>query len=78
MTDKSKVTHARLIRSRLESGGTITAMEALREYGCFRLASRISDLKAEGLDIVKTIEKGVSAVTGKTVHYARYSLNIRK
>lgn len=30
---------------------TITALEALSAFGCMRLASRISDLKAEGFPI---------------------------
>ena len=32
-------THLRLIRERLLSGGSITALEALREFGCYRLGS---------------------------------------
>ena len=29
----------------------ITAMDALNEYGCFRLAARVYDLKKEGHEI---------------------------
>lgn len=29
----------------LESGGTLTALDALEDFGCSRLASRITDLK---------------------------------
>ena len=65
-------THLRLIRERLLSGGSITALEALREFGCYRLASRISDLKREGLNITKTTEESVSAVTGKTATRGAY------
>ena len=36
------------IKAHLESGKTITAIEALTQYQCFRLASRISDLKKSG------------------------------
>ena len=32
----------------LQSGNTITAIEALEKFGCFRLASRINDLKNGG------------------------------
>ena len=35
----------------LQEYGSITPMEALNEYGCFRLASRIHDLKRDGIDI---------------------------
>lgn len=70
--------HLRLIRERLLSGGSITPLEALRDFGCYRLASRISDLKKEGLNIKKTMEKSVSRVTGLTVRYARYFLSPKK
>jgi hypothetical protein len=32
----------------LKSGNTITSLEALNLFGCFRLASRISDLRKMG------------------------------
>ena len=70
--------HLRLIRERLLSGGSITPLEALRDFGCYRLASRISDLKKEGLNIKKTMEKSVIRVTGLTVRYARYFLSPKK
>ena len=38
----------KMIKAHLESGKTITAIEALTEYQCFRLASRINDLKQSG------------------------------
>jgi len=38
----------KMIKAHLESGQTITAIEALTQYQCFRLASRISDLKKSG------------------------------
>lgn len=40
-----------MIRAHLQSGKAITPLDALREYGCFRLAARIADLRREGLDI---------------------------
>ena len=46
-----------LILNYLTAGNTLTALEALDRFGCFRLASRISDLKKEGHDIhVKIIK----------------------
>ena len=35
----------------LRATGPITPMYALAQYGCFRLAARIADLRAEGHDI---------------------------
>lgn len=39
------------IKEYLEAGNKITSLEALNMFGCLRLASRISDLKKQGLDI---------------------------
>ena len=36
------------ILAALENGGSITALDALEDYGCVRLASRITDLKRKG------------------------------
>ena len=35
----------------LESGGTLTALDALEDFGCSRLASRITDLKRMGYPV---------------------------
>lgn len=35
----------------LESGGTLTALDALEDFGCSRLASRITDLKRKGYPV---------------------------
>lgn len=35
----------------LESGGTLTALDALEDFGCSRLASRITDLKRRGVPV---------------------------
>jgi len=57
------------IRKHLEDGKKITALEALSEFGCFRLAARIKELKKEGLAIYsRMIEQN-----GK--HYSQYSLS---
>lgn len=51
-----------------ENPNGITPYEALRCFGCLRLASRISDLRKEGYDIVSEME----TKNGKT--YCRYKL----
>ena len=56
------------IREYLLQGNTITALEALRLFGCFRLSGRIYDLRKEGLNISSTIMK----INGKRV--AEYSI----
>lgn len=65
MTDTVKQTEA--IKEHLEAGNTITAIEALNKFGCFRLASRIHDLKTEGYVVDKIM------VTGENnKRYAQY------
>jgi len=39
------------IKQHLESGQAITPLEALQQYGCLRLAARISDLRDQGMNI---------------------------
>jgi hypothetical protein len=39
------------IAAHLKRGHKLTALDALEQFGCLRLAARISDLKAKGLPI---------------------------
>lgn len=58
-----------LILNHLRNHGSITPLEALQQYGCFRLGARIWDLRRRGEDITaKTLTLG----NGKQV--AMYSL----
>tara|TARA_B100002019_G_scaffold275366_1_gene273180 strand:+ start:501 stop:698 length:198 start_codon:yes stop_codon:yes gene_type:complete len=43
------------IKAHLESGKPITALQALNEFGCFRLAARIKNLKDSGMLIDKVM-----------------------
>jgi hypothetical protein len=56
------------IRSFLLEGNSLTPIDALERFGCFRLAARIDDLRQEGLDIETVKERR----NGKS--YARYKL----
>lgn len=56
------------ILEHLKSGNTITPVDALRDFGCFRLAARIDELRHRGFDIETINEKR----NGKK--YARYVL----
>ena len=53
----------------LKSGKSITALEALNEFGCLRLSGRIYDLKKEGHSITKDM---IATPSGKRV--AEYRL----
>lgn len=61
------------IMKHLEQHGSITPLEAMQEYGIMRLASRISDLRKTGCEIIKTTETSKNRF-GEATHYARYSL----
>jgi len=54
----------------LKRGYSITPLYALKRFGCFRLASRISDLKKDGVKIRREMVN--DKYTGK--HYAKYFL----
>lgn len=41
------------IARHLRSGKAITALEALKKFGCFRLSGRIYELRREGMKIGK-------------------------
>lgn len=45
------------IHNFLKSGKALTALDALRKFGCLRLAARIADLEREGVRIAHTPEK---------------------
>ena len=66
----SKTTQAEAILRHLrEHSEGITPLEALNEYGCFRLSARIYDLRQDGHQIS---EETATTPTGK--HVARYRL----
>lgn len=68
-----KTTQNERVLRYLEENESITQIDALREFGCMRLASRISDLKKQGVCIKRTMESAKNRY-GETVSYARYSL----
>ena len=56
------------ILSHLKRGWTITPIDALQKYDCFRLAARISDIRGMGYNVLTIMEhKGDKK-------YARYRL----
>jgi hypothetical protein len=57
----------------MEEYGSITPLDALREFGCMRLAARINDLEKQGVAIESEMEQSLNRA-GEKVHYARYKL----
>lgn len=56
------------ILNHLQSGRSITPLEALEKYGCFRLGGRIYDLKQQGYEIVTNM------VTKNGKRFAEYRM----
>ena len=67
-------TQKKAIRDYLMAGYSITPLEALEMFGCFRLAAQVASLKKDGLPIAKEMRKDKD--TGK--RYAAYSLSPKK
>lgn len=62
-----KKSQAAIIGEYLMAGGTITPLEALEKWGCFRLAARIHDLRTKhGMSIIE------EDVCRDGVRFARY------
>jgi hypothetical protein len=59
-----------LIKGWLLNGHSITQLEALNMFGCFRLAARISDIRYQGL----YVDTEMIEINQKRV--ARYSLKM--
>ena len=69
-----KQTHEKMILDYMRKHGSITAMDAIRDFGCMRLASLVSDLRWDGYNIETVMESGKNR-QGETVRYARYYLH---
>lgn len=72
LNEKTSASQSAQIKAALLAGETLTPLDALKRFGCFRLGARIWELRHKcGMDI-----KAVRYITesGKTV--AAYSLNV--
>ena len=67
------MTQTQKIKDYMEQYGSITPLDALREFGCMRLAARINDLERQGVAISHETEHSVNRA-GEKVRYARYRL----
>ena len=66
--DERNLSHEDYILSELIEGRSLTPLEALGMFGCFRLAARISDLRDKGYPIKTEVVKKDNK------HFARYFL----
>lgn len=67
------ITQCDRILRHMKDYGSITSLEAVTEYGIMRLASRINDLRAQGISIVSETKTGKNRY-GETTHFAVYRL----
>lgn len=68
---KSSASQCKLIEQWLLDGHSITQLDALNLFGCFRLASRIHDLRKQGMNITAT---KIQTPSGKYI--TQYSLTL--
>lgn len=68
-----KMSQCERIVEYMQQNGSITQLDALREFGCMRLASRISDLKRQGVAVKREMETSKNRY-GEPISYARYSI----
>jgi hypothetical protein len=68
----ARPTQAKRILRYLQAGHRLTAWDALEQFGCFRLAARIHELRRDGWQI---IERTVETASGKRI--AEYSMEGR-
>lgn len=57
----------------MQKHGSISAAEAIENFGCYRLGARIYDLRHRGYRIMRVMEHGQNRYGDKTA-YARYRM----
>lgn len=66
-------TQCQRILQYIDDNGSITQVEALRELGCMRLASRMCDIKKMGYPVRRTMEVSKNRY-GEPVRFAKYTI----
>ena len=70
---EAKMTQTEMVLDYIGEFGSITQLDALRDLGVMRLASRMSDLKKLGFTLIKERE-AVKNRYGDTCYIARYRI----
>ena len=68
-----KKSQCELILEYMDQFGSINPLQALQDLSCFRLASRISDLKKRGYPIISERVYYINRL-GEQKHYAEYRI----
>lgn len=69
-----KTTQNDMVLEYIRNYGSITQLEAMADLGVSRLAARMSDLKAMGFDVHKTMATSYNRF-GKKVSYSKYTID---
>lgn len=64
-------TQTKVLLEHFQAGKSITPIEALVQFGIYRLSARIKDLRDDGHEIVTDMVTSVNA-RGEKKRYARY------
>lgn len=70
------MTQSERILRHLEDYGSITQMDAIRDYGIMRLASRVDELRKAGHPIITEVVTGKNRY-GEPTRWARYRMGAR-
>lgn len=70
----NKQTQAERVLDYMRRFGSITALDAMRDLGIMRLASRITDLRREGHSVTRTMVE-IKNRFGQKTRIACYALN---
>jgi hypothetical protein len=73
LSNEATRTHKAQILAHLQSGHSITPLDALQLFGCFRLGARIYDPRKSGVEILMERRKSVNQ-NGHRVSFAMYHL----
>ena len=73
MREAKKLTQSERVLDYIKEFGSITQLDAIRDMGIMRLASRVSDLKKSGVYITSKYEK-VKNRYGEETQIKRYSI----
>ena len=73
MREAKKLTQSERVLDYIKEFGSITQLDAIRDLGIMRLASRVSDLKKSGVYIMGKYEK-VKNRYGEETQIKRYSI----
>lgn len=74
MSEHSKPTQNERVVQYIKDFGSITQLDAIQDLGVMRLASRVSDLRKQGVPIVSKYEK-VKNRYGEETQIKRYSIS---